>query len=201
MKIVFLGIDGSGKTTLINKIKQSLENKNKKTKIVIMGWKKNFHLPFLTYAARIFVNLKRRHYKSKNEKYPDRYSKEFYKDRNLFFSIVYYLELWFRYIEALFSRNDYILFDRYFYERLAFMKGLKFKFFKLVTPKPDFCFVLKAPVETIWKRKKEVSKENIKRYYKKIQELSKEVPITKINTSGTIKKAYNQIKFYLKNEI
>ena len=51
--IVFFGIDGSGKTTLINETKKRFENEGEKVKIIYMGLGSEHNMPLLKQIMKI----------------------------------------------------------------------------------------------------------------------------------------------------
>jgi len=191
IKIAFLGSDGSGKTTLINYIKEQLEKKQISTETSILGWK-NFHNPLLKIFSKIYLNSKTKQ-KQKNQQRLERF-----RQRSWFFYIIYYIELWTRYFKILNSKKQIILIDRYFYEELAFMNNLKLNFFKKITPKPDLCFVLKADINTIKARGHEVSEQNLNNFYYHLENLSKVLPMIFLDSSLSLNKIYQKVEQQLK---
>src|SRR3989344_8818115 len=115
-KIVFLGSEGSGKSTLIRYVKKELDKKRIDSEVFFMGWK-NFHNPILKFASKTYLKDR--------EKTENKLKR--YRERSILFYFVYYSELWIRYLKILLCNKDFILMDRYFYDELAFAKGLKLK--------------------------------------------------------------------------
>ena len=187
-KIVFIGSDGSGKTTLIANIKKQLEKEGKTVDVFFLGWR-NFRNPIIKIFSRIYLR------KKINEKKLERF-----RPRGWFFYLFYYSELWLRYLNVLFSKKYYILIDRYFYDELAFARGAKFRFFKLITPLPNFCFLLKSPLKVINSRQKQkISKERFEYFYNNLENLLKFFSIKKIDTSKSINKTSKEIITLIKN--
>lgn len=192
-KIVFIGSDGSGKTTIINYLKKNLQQQGKTVEVHFFGWR-NFRDPILKFFSKIYLKNKMK--KNKNEEKLERF-----KERSWFFYFIYFLELWLRYSSIILSNKNYILIDRYFYDELAFSRGLKFKFFKLITPKPDFCFLLKAPLRKINSRiKQKISKDNFTNFYKNLENLSQHFPIIKVDSSKPVNKTYKKVKDIINND-
>ena len=104
-KLVFLGSDGSGKSTLIEFVKKELRKEGIKAESFVFGWK-DFHNPLLKAISNFY--LKRR--KEEKERI-DRF-----RNRSFLFYLIYYAELWQRYLKVLFSDAEIILFYRYFYD-------------------------------------------------------------------------------------
>ena len=186
IKIAFIGSDGSGKTTLISNIKKQLEKEGKTAEVFFLGWR-NFRNPILNFFSKVYL-------KEKIKKNADEEKLARFRERSWFFYLIYYSELWLRYLNILFSKKDYILIDRYFYDELAFARGGKFKFFKLITPLPNFCFLLKSPLKIINSRQKQkISKERFEYFYNNLENLSKSFAIIRIDTSKPINKTSKKV--------
>jgi len=183
-RIVFLGSDGSGKSSLISYIKNKFENEGKKIEVVFMGWR-DFRNPVLRFFSGIYNKRK------KNS--PDKEKLDRFRKRSWFFYFIYYSELWLRYFRVLFSRADFILIDRYFYDELVFTSGIKFKFFRLLTPKPDLCFILRASNEDLRKREIYFTKEKLENFYNALYRVENICKTIRVNSSKPIKKIYNEI--------
>lgn len=192
IKIAFLGSHGSGKTTAVKNTKNNLELKNKTVEVVVMGWK-NFHNPLLQFFSKLYLSSDYK--KNKNEERLDRF-----KERSWFFYIIYYIELLTRYIKVKKSKKNFVLMDRYFYEELMFMKGFKFKIFKIITPKPDFTIVLRTNSKVIKNRGHEVSEEKLINFYGRLEKLNKYFPMKFIDSSVNIKKTSKEIEDYIEND-
>jgi thymidylate kinase len=200
--IVFFGIDGTGKTTLINELVKKLQEKGEIVKRVYMGVAREQKIPFMGKIMCFYSNIRRKLKKRKNPSYDVR--RDTYRKRNFFWLFVYYIELWARYksIKKL-SKKSYILCDRYFYDGLVFAEGKKFSLFRMITPKPDICFLLDVPPKIIMSRKKEANEKEIKEFYRKAKIISKYFPIVRIdNTKGVgevINKLIKEIENVKKN--
>ncbi|MDO8509347.1 MAG: hypothetical protein Q7S27_06730 [Nanoarchaeota archaeon] len=186
IKIVFLGADRVGKTTLIEYTKKKIEAENNTVISFFLGWKK-FHNPILRLFSKI-------HMSRKNKKIEEKSRLARYKSRSWFFYLVYYFELWIRYVKILNSKAQYILIDRYFYDELVFSKGLKFKLFKLITPKPDICFILKAPLNEFKKRGSIESEADIEKFYKTLSKTSSLCKTVELDSSISVKRIYNKLR-------
>ena len=80
----------------------------------------------------------------------------------------YYFELLLRYFFSILPKKILgrtIIIDRYFYDKLVHLKSnsLKFKFFNMITPRPDFTILLVNDPVRIHRRKKERTVFEIKR--------------------------------------
>ena len=186
IKIAFIGPDSSGKTTLINNLKEELKKKGKTTQIFFLGWR-DFYNPILRLFSEIYLQKKRK-YKIKEEKLKR------FRPRSWLFYIIYYSELWLRYFKILFSKNEYILIDRYFYDELAFAKGIKFKFFKIITPNPDLCFMLKVSSKVLKVRGEYISNNNLGNFYSHLEKLQNYFPIIEIDSTKSLSFISKEIK-------
>lgn len=196
--VVFIGIDGSGKTTTITKIKEELKKIGEESKVVYMGLGDNFTLPFLRKMLEFYSNIK---YKQLNKIRKKELKKDNWRERKFFWILIQYIELWIRWIKSkIFSKEKIILFDRFFYDGLIFSNEKNFHFFKKFTPKPDVCFMLVAPPEIIIKRKNEASLKNIENFYKKAELLKKYFEIKTIDNTKSLEKTTKKIMDKIKNE-
>ncbi len=178
IKIVFVGCDGSGKSTIIKYFKQELEKEGKSVEVFFLGWR-NFQNPILRLFSKFYMKRKER--KAVKEEKLERF-----RSRGWIFYTIYYSELLLRYLKILFSRKEYILIDRYFYDELAFSKGMKLKFFKIITPVPNICFILKASPEILRKRGENITKDRLENFYSHMHNLSKSFPMIKLDSSKPV---------------
>ena len=146
--IVVVGVDGSGKTTMIkemNSILSSFFN----TSLQYFGWK-DFVIP-------LFKNTSKKSREKENSK-KDSVSGEKVGWLHMF---VFYFEMLCRYILRVSAKKilgRVILIDRYFYDKLIHLdkKSFKFRFFYALTPKPDVCILLVADPKLLYSRKNEL---------------------------------------------
>jgi len=190
IKIAFLGSDGSGKTSLIQYAQKKLQNEGKNVRIFFMGWR-DLQNPVLRAFSKIYLKKKEKCKKTKEEKLAR------FRERSWFFYIFYYAELWTRYFKILFSGKEIIFMDRYFYDELVFSSGSKFRFFNLLTPKPDLCIILKCPIKIIEKRGVYIKKEIFENFYNHLNLAKNFCRVVEIDSSGDIEKTYLKIKPYL----
>lgn len=152
--IVVMGIDGAGKSTLIEElVKQLSFIFNVKT--TYMGWHDFYLWPIKIY----------RYFRYKNrDKKKRKIFIESIKKVGFIENIAVFIELYSRYLKSVRDRNsEIILFDRYFYDSIIrsknhFMENILISF----VPEPDLFLLLDAPDEVLYARKKEVSLESIK---------------------------------------
>ena len=160
--ISFMGVDGSGKSTLIKKI---IKNFKKKFKVI-----KYLHLkPYFILLDKRTVN-KNPH----NQK----------KLRSNFLSLTIIL-IWLIQYKIFFfynrnKKNQLIIFDRYAHDllidKVRYRHSLSFKFTKKILnffPEPNLWIILNAKLKVIEKRKKELPSMELNRQIKEYIKFSK----------------------------
>jgi len=190
--IAFMGVDGSGKSTLIKQLNKRLKNNYKKIK--------NLHLRpyfFLTDTSTTNSN-------PHNQK----------KLRSKFTSLVIILKWLFIYhiffLINLRITRQLIIFDRYAHDilidkiryRLNLPQRYK-KFILSLFPKPHLWLILKAPIKIIEKRKKELPTRELKRQMSKYINFSKKnknmlIVNTELNIQKNISLIIKKMKFIVK---
>ena len=150
--ISFMGVDGSGKSTLIKKLNERLKKSSLKIK--------NLHLRpyfFLTDTSTVNSN-------PHDQKPPSSQLISLIKILKWFF--IYHIF----FIMNLNKKNQLIIFDRYAHDllidKIRYRFNLPKKLTKLILnlfPKPHLWIVLKAPIKVIEKRKKELPTKELKR--------------------------------------
>lgn len=152
MSIVFLGPDGSGKSTVIDRLlAQDLP----------FNSTKYFHLkPILKPNGHI------------DEVVKDPHQDKLYSALKSYSKLIYFIFQynwgWFKNIRPLKKSSCLIIFDRYFDDLLADPKRYRYggnkKMLQIVRnfiPRPDLYFILTAEAEIIYKRKQEVAFEEL----------------------------------------
>ena len=161
--LVFMGADGSGKTTTINELISHLGAEN--CYYVHMGNKSNF-LP-TTKLLNYFRANKKTSSLSNNQKLPSfsikSIIKSFIFNTNLHAETLLHMS-WIFLKNKLFLKKKYILVDRYIYDRYS-SGDAQFKYKMHISP--DYIFLLDANIETLLARKQEHSKEVIERFRQK----------------------------------
>ena len=165
--ISFMGVDGSGKSTLIYKLSKKLSKKFKKIKYL--------HLrPYLFLTDKSTVNRNPHTHKAPKSQF-ESLSKIF---------VWLFMYIFFFFIN-LRKKNQLIIFDRYAHDLLIDKARYRFNLSKKLTkhilnlfPEPNLWIILKAPIQLIEKRKKELPTSELKRQMKEYINFAK----TKKNT-------------------
>jgi len=173
-----MGVDGSGKSTLIKRLNKKLKRSYKKIK--------NLHLRpyfFLTDTSTVNINPHAKQMRSK-----------FASLIKIFIWLFMYRIFFFINLN---KKNQLIIFDRYAHDLL--IDKIRYRFFlsKKLTqfilnlfPKPHLWIFLKAPISLIEKRKKELSNKELKRQMKEYINFSKKQKnMIVIDTSKKIEKS------------
>lgn len=192
--IAFIGIDGAGKTTILKGLLKKFEEENIKCGKRYMGLGREYQLKWIEFLIRIYHNNKKNNYKKGKINIESNY-----RERSFFWVLVQYIELWARFIREKLSKKKIVLFDRYFYDGLILGNKKAFSFFRKITPKPTKCFLIYASPQIIRKRKQEAEIKDIKKFYKKINELKKYFDIEVVNNNKDLEKVISKIKSKIKN--
>ena len=150
--VSFMGVDGSGKSTLIELLRKKLKNKFRKIKYI--------HLrPYLILLDKNTVQSNPHN------------SKETWPMLLNFVRILYWLIIY-RFFFHLFANNpkQLIIFDRYAHDLMIDPIRYKFnlpiniaKFILDLFPNPNLWIVVNAPIKVLEKRKKELPTKELKR--------------------------------------
>lgn len=191
--LVFLGSDGSGKSTLINQLSVFCSK---------------FYTGVNYYHFRpYFFSNKNPHLNSPV------LNPHFLPGRSSLFSYLKFLYFYFDYLFGYFfvlkpkiNNGEIIFFDRHLVDVIVDPKRYRFnsnvnfiKFLYNLLPKPDLFFILSAEPKIIQNRKKELPLKTIKLQQNLYLNLKDNIPNSVlINTNGTLKKSLIDIKNILK---
>lgn len=198
--IVVIGTDGSGKSTVINKLNSTLAPAFRRVKNY--HWKPNI----------LWENNSKNIVVTEPHKYPPRiFILSLVK---LFFYIWQYL---FGYLLRIYPKkikSTLVIFDRYYYDMVIDQKRFRMKlpksfieFFIPVIPKPDLVFFLKTEASVALKRKNELNIEELKRQNSAFEQIVKENPngFYAINNDEAIEDSIIEISqkvfLYLENRL
>lgn len=183
--ISFLGPDGSGKSTIIDKL---LENR----------------LPF---RRKDYFHLKpilKKQSSNDNEMITDPHKYEPYNKLKSYLKLLYFIyqynQGWIKNISKLKIKSSLIIFDRYFDDLIVDNKRYRYggskhiaKLARLFIPKPDIYFILTSDAEIIYKRKQEVPFEELERQVKEYKSLADNKRYFNINVDNTPEEIVKQV--------
>ena len=166
--VAVLGPDGSGKSTLISYLERDLKGAFRRTTV--------FHLmPGLLRERANSGPVTDPHGKS-----PRSLPASFFK--LLYYLLDYNLGYALKVRPAL-VKSTFVFFDRYYDDLLVDPKRYRYggplwliRWFRRLVPRPDLWLILDVPEEEIWRRKQEVSLEEVRRQREAYRRLAGELP-------------------------
>ena len=181
--VSFMGVDGSGKSTLIELLRKKLKNKFRKIKYI--------HLrPYLILLDKSTVQSNPHN------------SKATWPMLLNFFRILYWLIIY-RFFFYLFANNSkqLIIFDRYAHDLMIDPIRYKFnlpinitKFILDLFPNPNLWIVLNAPIKVLEKRKKEISTRELKKQIRSYLNFAKQRKNSiVVNTNNSVQSSLSLI--------
>jgi len=164
--VVFIGPDGCGKTTLVNRIARRFD------KCFTSGYTLKFYWrPFLLPRMLALVPFGKK-LKIHSATIEGKGLETQAKEKSLFYSVLSFIKFIYyvldfiagriKYLPAL-SRGGLVLFDRYYYDNVVYPERFGFwvpdwlmKVFRPLIPEPDLVFFLQTPPEGLLSRKQEM---------------------------------------------
>ena len=197
--ISFIGMDGSGKTTLTNKLIKDLSKKGYKTKYIYSGKGRKNILPIQFFGQRYVKNQEK---KTKNKRTTPKEIK-ISLIRTLS-APIFAFDLFLRYLFVILPKifkYDFVITDRYSTDILLMAKvpfGLK-KFLYFFLPRPNKIFYIYHDLKVLNRRKPSHPYEDLKRQeklFRKILRKIKHIPIK----NEKIEESLNQIEKEILND-
>lgn len=202
MFVAFIGIDGSGKSTIIENI-----NEVKKKYFINISSNLFYWRPFLLPPLRKFIffnkttkpeNINEHGIRTVNLSLLYR---AFYLFKFLYYTIDFILgQVKYRYSVM---RGDLVLFDRYYYDLLVYPERFGFyvnpfliKFIQKFIPKPDITFYLDVETNNLFIRKKELSMNEIERQKNLYSKIISQIKTAKIIYNYDKEKTINSVIDY-----
>ena len=181
--VSFMGVDGSGKSTLIELLRKKLKNKFRKIKYI--------HLrPYIILLDKSTVHSNPH---NSNATWPILFN---------FVRILYWLIIY-RFYFYLFANNSkqLIIFDRYAHDLMIDPIRYKFnlpnrvtKFILNLFPSPTHWIVLNAPIKALEKRKKELPTKELKRQIRSYLNFAKQRKNSiVVNTNNSVQSSLSLI--------
>lgn len=178
LSVVFLGCDGSGKSTIINAVKDDFRRSFSKNDIKYFHWRPNLLIPIRNIKSKKQENNDTKQITDPHQKKP--YSKTLSLFKFLYYFTDYILGNIFKVYPAK-IKSKFIIFDRYYYDYFIDLKRYRMdlniniiSFLNKFVSKPDITFILIGNPEKIQERKKEITIEETKKQINMLIKFKKE---------------------------
>ena len=192
--VAFLGLDGSGKSTLIERVVETLQKHD------VEAQSKHLHPGLLPALSTLTFR------QQESGPVTDPHAKEpsgrvISLIRFLYYWLDYALGYWLMIFPQLLTRRCAFLFDRYFYDYLVDPRRCRVRlptrlveFFALLTPSPHLVIVLEAEAEVLYRRKPELPLEELKRQSERLDNVAKTFRnVARVDTSASIDVCHQKI--------
>lgn len=200
-KFVFVGPDGSGKTTLIEKLKNEsyIKTRAKKERFIVLH-----HRPHLFPMISELFNKKNKD----NSEYDHVHNPHSGKSSNKIVSFLKMIYYTFDYLIGniikvlpLYRQGKFVIFDRYFYDfivdqkrsAISIPKNLAILIYKILIPKPKRVYFIKVDPILAHERKKELSVDAIKIINDEYTLLTDKLDNFKIIENKNLDTAYDEL--------
>ncbi|MDY3959067.1 hypothetical protein [Romboutsia timonensis] len=172
IKVVFLGPDGSGKSTIISNIKEDLKCIFPNEKIDYFHWRPNYLKPLGDIKKAKIDEAKILDVEQPHSK--PLYNKPISMLKFIYYYIDYVIGDIIK-IKPKVLNGNLVVFDRYYYDYFIDIKRYRMNIseniisvFNYFIPKPDITFLLIGDSEIIYERKKEISLDEVDSQIKKL---------------------------------
>ncbi|WP_179318037.1 hypothetical protein [Winogradskyella helgolandensis] len=206
---VFVGPDGSGKTTLINKLKSDSKSifKSDNERFEICHHRPHL-LPNIKNLFKKELNTKEIHDLNFNP-HSAKQSSSAVSFIKLLYYITDYLLGYFLKIIKLQRNNRFIIFDRYYFDFIVdqkrsainINKSIAIAMYKLFIPKPNQVFFIKVDAQEAYDRKKELPVQSIEEINQNYENLSTTLKHFDIINNDNLEEAYGNVRISFINKI
>lgn len=178
--ICLIGVDGSGKSTIVQKLCDEFRSKNINAQTYYFGWQP--FLPTTRLLSRIFRKNNYRiteDFNKKNKKF------SFLQEITLCY---FFLEYFMRYVSI--KSSPVLIFDRYFYDIYAHYsyaeRSLLFPLLLRLFPRPHNLFVFDVPTQIAHQRKPEMEYSLVEAHRNRYLALAKKLKARVLSTNEPI---------------
>ncbi|MFA4640543.1 adenylyl-sulfate kinase [Pyrococcus kukulkanii] len=169
--ITFSGIDGSGKTTLAKRVSSTLSQRGYRVKLMYGRHLPLILKPIINIGKRIFmknVDFFEKYVTYRQKKLDILSTHSFLGEVYKYLLIFdYFIQMGFKVFSIAWSRPDFVIFDRYYYDTVILDLALDFGYspsriieiigiFTKIFGTPDYAFLVDVPEEVAYKRKDDV---------------------------------------------
>lgn len=181
--ICFLGVDGSGKSTLVKKVSDELLSRGTDAHTYYFGWQP--FLPMTRLLSRLF--RRRKYHITEDFNKSNKFS--ILKECTLVYFFIEYIA---RYVSVRLNNlsASFIIFDRYFYDIYAHYsyaeRSVLFPLLLWLFPRPQYIYFLDVPVDIAHRRKPEMNPETIEAHHNRYLALAQKLKARIISTDKLV---------------